>query len=227
MEDDFKKKKIDAYIELALEEILLSEEQETEDEEAHEFSPKFERKMRRLIRKNKRIHYFKSRKPIVRAASIIIVCLIGINLSIITSSALRIPVRNFMLEIKDKYFVLDTRTNNRDVDAIRNESFKALIPSYMIEGYGISEIIEDANLCIIYENGEGGWYDFKIFTGAPSNAIDGATSIRKIITVKGYTGVLVMGEDKSNAFLEYKDLQIELIGNISEDEIMNILKSID
>lgn len=229
MENDFKKKKIDKCIELALEEMLMSEETDKDEAEGEqpEFSPEFNLKMEQLIKQCKKNHYHKSRTRILKPAAVFIAIMLIANLSIMNVSAIRIPVRNFILEIRDKYFILDTRNNVSDINAIENETFRAAIPSYTIDGYSITNIMEDANLCIEYKNDNGGWYNFKIFAGAPSNAIDGVSSTKKAITVNDYNGMLIIKEAEINAFLEYKNFQIELTGNIPEDDVMNILKSID
>lgn len=192
----------------------------------HTFSKRFERKMARLIRQQKSFYFPMIRTPIRRTVTIMVTVIIILSTTVISVSALREAFIRFITE------VFNTHT---EVQAIQDdtapESFEDIYAITNIpDGFEIvfqnDNIEETPVLMTEYRNGQkriivNQWiksqYDVNVNT-------EGFEMVR--IDINGNEGFIVDMDDDYYIAWDDGDYILEIIGNIGENALIDIAKSV-
>lgn len=192
----------------------------------HTFSKRFERKMARLIRQQKSFYFPMIRTPIRRTVTIMVTVIIILSTTVISVSALREAFIRFITEI------FDTHT---EVQAIQDdtapESFEDIyVITNIPDGFEIvfqnDNIEETPVLMTEYRNGQkriivNQWiksqYDVNVNT-------EGFEMVR--IDINGNEGFIVDMDDDYYIAWDDGDYILEIIGNIGENALIDIAKSV-
>lgn len=143
----------DAMLEVACGEIMDDQIAgwDADNTVEHEFSPEFERKMKKLLRDHTReIRLKAARKALGRVAAVIIVIMaLGFTITI-SVQALRVQFFNTIMELAEEYIGF-TFSDNKE-----QPSDNILHPDYLPEGYR-EDNVEDllSGTCITYINQDG------------------------------------------------------------------------
>jgi len=126
---------------------------DSEIQNPHVFSQDFENKMEKLIKQQRKLEnrkkYIQIRK---RVAVIIIVLFVSISFVVANVEALKTPIINFIIEVKDKFTKINIKDEDKDQSSIIIPDDKnILLPTYMSVKYEITDFItSDKGYIIIY-----------------------------------------------------------------------------
>ena len=140
------------------------------------FSPEFEEKMERLIKRRRKPFYYLFNTAAKRVACIIAALIIAMVSTVLSVDALRNGVKNFFVEVYEKFSTVLFEKDSSSPDTI--EVYYS--PSYIPDGYQLSEITKEASLGrikFIDENGKEIIYtqSFVFSSGTDTNTEDGHT----------------------------------------------------
>lgn len=230
MNEDFKKKKSAYLLELALEEQLendpeiLKFKSEDELETPHVFSKEHEKKMKEIFRAASRAERrTKNRKYFQRMAAGIAVMLCLSGFTVMNVEAFRVPVVEFLLDISEKYTLLQPDTNSQTL----TKNFQIYEPTYVPVGFQVVELSEiEDRFSIDYSTEEQLWYTLIFCYNSRPLSIDTENTSLETYTINGNKAVIIEKNGILNIIMYSGNSYYELMGNISYDEANKILKSI-
>lgn len=191
----------------------------------HEFSPEFEKKIKRLRRKaNHPIVY----RSLQRIASIILVCLIACSAWLTVDAEARSAFFGWVKEIYETYFVYRFEGN-----ADYSESSVAYRPTWLPEGYTEFYVDDiDATTVVSYQNTDGLLLTFR-YTHNPNETdwfIDATHAVIKETTVNGYPAEILLADNITTAsviaWTDEQDSAFYVSGFLSESELIKIAENI-
>ncbi|OUP54291.1 DUF4367 domain-containing protein [Pseudoflavonifractor sp. An184] len=191
----------------------------------HEFSPEFEKKIKRLRRKaNHPIVY----RSLQRIASIILVCLIACGAWFTVDAEARSAFFGWVKEIYETYFVYRFEGN-----ADYSESSVAYRPTWLPEGYTEFYVDDiDATTVVSYQNTDGLLLTFR-YTHNPNETdwfIDATHAVIKETTVNGYPAEILLADNITTAsviaWTDEQDSAFYVSGFLSESELIKIAENI-
>ena len=191
----------------------------------HEFSPEFEKKIKRLRRKaNHPIVY----RSLQRIASIILVCLIACGAWFTVDAEARSAFFGWVKEIYETYFVYRFEGN-----ADYSESSVAYRPTWLPEGYTEFYVDDiDATTVVSYQNADGLLLTFR-YTHNPNETdwfIDATHAVIKETTVNGYPAEILFADNITTAsviaWTDEQDSAFYVSGFLSESELIKIAENI-
>ena len=191
----------------------------------HEFSPEFEKKIKKLRRKaNHPIVY----RSLQRIASIILVCLIACGAWFTVDAEARAAFFGWVKEIYETYFVYRFEGN-----ADYSESTVAYRPTWLPEGYTEFYVDDvDATTVVSYQNADGLLLTFR-YTHNPNETdwfIDATHAVIKETTVNGYPAEILLADNITTAsviaWTDEQDSAFYVSGFLSESELIKIAENI-
>lgn len=230
MNEDFKKKKSEYLLELALEEQLendpeiLNFKSEDELETPHVFSKEHEKKMKEIFRAASRAERkAKNRKYFQRMAAGVAIMLCLSGFTVMNVEAFRVPVVEFLLDISEKYTLLQPDTNSQTL----TKNFQIYEPTYVPVGFQVVELSEiEDRFSIDYSTEEQLWYTLIFCYNSRPLSIDTENTSLETYTINGNKAVIIEKNGILNIIMYSGNSYYELMGNISYDEANKILKSI-
>ena len=191
----------------------------------HEFSPEFEKKIKKLRRKaNHPIVY----RSLQRIASIILVCLIACSAWLTVDAEARAAFFGWVKEIYETYFVYRFEGNSD-----YSESSVAYRPTWLPEGYTEFYVDDiDATTVVSYQNADGLLLTFR-YTHNPNETdwfIDATHAVIKETTVNGYPAEILLADNITTAsviaWTDEQDSAFYVSGFLSESELIKIAENI-
>ena len=206
-------------------EIIVQRAEEQIDEE-YQFSARFERRMKRLIRKESR-YWLKDFGRVLGKAAVICLCVIGL-LFIITMrvDAYRNKFFQTVQELWEDAFK-QTYSNGWE-----EQGFVPHEPTYIPEGYrGTDKVSTEHSCSISYENGQGNRivWDQMLASDQKENILDAEYEANIIERVAdGYVYVYAYEDGYIGAYYE-TDQYIYMImtDNLSLDEVYRMIESLE
>lgn len=230
MNEDFKKKKSEYLLELALEEQLendpeiLNFKSEDELETPHVFSKEHEKKMKEIFRAASRAERkAKNRKYFQRMAAGVAIMLCLSGFTVMNVEAFRVPVVEFLLDISEKYSVLQEKNNAKMV----TKNYQDFEPTYVPSEFYVDTVEEDnSSFFIYYISDNKQWYRLTFYKETISTSIDTENADVQEINIDGNKAIYVKKDGVNHIVMYKKGTQYQLSGTISFEEICIILKSI-
>ena len=201
------------------------EELRSEGGSAHEFSPAFEKQMKKLIRENQKQQFTTYRKKFRSRIRIAILTAILVCAAMMFSvSAFRTSIINFIFNSGEKS---STFTFN-DVSPSISDTFDKYLPTYIPQGFAIDSIreIPQENIYIQLTNGNGTYYEVQCELHSSHLSID--TENGQITELKINNAYVTISERKDRIIAIYtiNNIFYSISGNITKDVIIKILESI-
>lgn len=208
---------------------------DSELQNLHVFSEDFKNKIKKLIKQQRRLEkrkkYIQIRK---RIAAMIIILFVGVSFVVANVEALRTPVINFIIEVKDKFTKINIKYESKDHKDHKDQSYiiipdnkDMLLPTYMPKGYELTDFIDsDKGYIAMYSNEEGQQIIFSKSLQAQNISFDteDAETIKTeinnnktYISKKDNKIVLTMIKDKNETYT--------LSGEVDQIEAIKIMKS--
>ncbi len=198
-----------------------------EDLEEITLSDRLERRMERLLRRQKRIYY-----PLINTALKRAACIAGAVL--ITGSAVAIGVGGakeeksyFTYYVYDEYVSVNFINTELHPDTLRVISQKK-IPGFLPKGYEMVEDRSDTNMTELIYEGEG--YDCFYYAQYPNGSSAGGSTENaeyKRIRINGNEVLLFIGKDVTQLIFNDGEYLYFISGTLTKDEIVKIAKSIE
>ena len=191
----------------------------------HEFSPEFEKKIKKLRRTaNHPIVY----RTLQRIASIILVCLIACGAWFTVDAEARAAFFGWVTEIYETYFVYRFEGN-----ADYSESSVAYRPTWLPEGYTEFYVDDiDATTVVSYQNADGLLLTFR-YTHNPNETdwfIDATHAVIKETTVNGYPAELLLADNITTAsviaWTDEQDSAFYVSAFLGESELIKIAENV-
>lgn len=206
-------------------ELKTDEELRSEGGSAHEFSPAFEKQMKKLIRENQKQQFTTYRKKFRSRIRIAVLAAILVCAAMMFSvSAFRTSIINFIFNSGEKS---STFTFN-DVSPSISDTFDKYLPTYIPQGFAIDSIreIPKENIYIQLTNGNGTYYEVQCELHSSHLSID--TENGQITELKINNAYVTISErtDRIIAIYTINNIFYSISGNITKDVIIKILESI-
>ena len=206
-------------------ELKTDEELRSEGGSAHEFSPAFEKQMKKLIRENQKQQFTTYRKKFRSRIRIAILAAILVCAAMMFSvSAFRTSIINFIFNSGEKS---STFTFN-DVSPSISDTFDKYLPTYIPQVFAIDSIreIPKENIYIQLTNGNGTYYEVQCELHSSHLSID--TENGQITELKINNAYVTISERKDRIIAIYtiNNIFYSISGNITKDVIIKILESI-
>ena len=188
------------------------------------FSLDFERRMEKLINRNKKPYFRLINTAAKRVAIIIAVIIIALTGTVLSVDALREGVKNFVIETFEKFSVLSFDKNS----VIPKEIEECFAPTYTPSGFKIieAENSEGSNF-ILYkdDNGSSIYYTQLVVDGALSY-IDTQDAVTE--EIGKYLFVRKEQINRSAIYFSDEEYSYEIVafGNLSKEELLKIAESV-
>lgn len=199
----------------------------TDAELAHiTFSPEFEERMYRIIRREQRGYYVMFGTIKRSVASVLLMLLAGMTIATFSVRALREPVVRFITEVFESF--TSVLFVNDEPGAVVTE-MKTIAPAYIPEGYVVeSEMETDISYRIIYSNTETGLrlsytqrWNGKGFLGVNTENIE-----HHAINVNGLEGIAYIQNDTTSIMFTDGEYTFTVTSTLTEEDLLQIATSI-
>lgn len=227
-----REERMEAYIGLALDELVESFPSELKDEkelcadgvELHQFSEGFEKKMQKLCAKRRRYEWFHRHKRVLRGmvASIVILLFVG-GVTIASVDAIRVPIMNFFLNLGNS----SSEFSPAQSEALPvSDSFRMYYPTYIPDEYVVIDSFEsDIRYSVTYQKDE--YTSFVLsFSFENSTAFfDSENSAVEEIEIKNSPAIVSTRENQTIVVWQGNGFTYTISGVIDKDECIKILSS--
>ena len=215
------------YAKAAKPELETREELRARGVELHAFSPEFEGKMKKLIRKTKRKAWWRDHRKRIQHTAAMFVALIAAGGVLVTQvDAVRIPVVNFVISVSEKFSEIQIGSSGEN--SALSEKFQDYLPTYMPEGFVVESVEETENtFSVLYTNESGGQYSIDFYVSAAGGAIDTEEATVMEEKIHGYSALMIQKEDQIMVFWYPSGHEYIIAGTISKEDILSILNSIE
>lgn len=193
------------------------------------FSPTFEEKMRRLLRRQKCGYYVLFGTAGRRVASVLLALLVGMTITTFSVKALRDPVVRFFTEVFER-FTSVLFVNDEPTSAAGRIVIKPVAPTYIPEGYTAERQISDNKAMhrIAYYNAN---EDKRlIYTQRMDEVGTMGVNTENIdyhpVTVNGLDGIAYAQNDSTAVMFAHSYYTFTIKGPLSEEELLRIAASI-
>ena len=209
-----------------LEEGLLDEVHDRTESKHHVYSPEFDKRMNRLIRRA--IHKERMRrvrKTTLKIAMGFVIFLILSSVVVMSAEALRIKVFNFFIDIQEKATNIEIVDENES--SSKENHVSEVLPSYIPEGYELSETEQFNNKrTSFYTNEEGKTIIIRQYDGEAKLGIDTEDADYDVIIINGQTAFYNIKDGLIMLIYKTDEHVFNVVGEISLVEAQNIAKSI-
>lgn len=190
----------------------------------HEFSPEFERKIEKLIRKEKTFfwHFVNTASKRVAVIAVVLVMLFTTACSM---EAIREPIVRFLIEVYESF--TEYRFEGEKSGTITKEYTMTTVP----EGYEETDYLKDeVGITTTYENSYGNMIRFsQTITDETYLSIDGEYAETEVRDVSGREVHLYLRDGISVAFWIEDTYLLKIVchGSFTEQDIIDIIESIN
>jgi hypothetical protein len=221
------KKAVDQYLASLLHDLPA----EKDLSESQVLSSRFQKRMKRMIRKVRRMHQDQPEKKINyrnKKRLVIVVAIVTVLAAAFTVNASREAIVGFVIQVYDRFSTIsfrhsaETTSTNHTID--NDEVITDHLPTYLPQGYKLSdqssliEVIE-----IIYTNESSQEIVFtKIVKKGTRIDIDTEGIQIEEVTINGYQGIFYSKNGQSSLIWSYEKYAYSIIGKITKEEMINM-----
>ncbi len=195
-------------------------------DEPHEFSPRFEKKMQKLIRRERRFYFPLVKTPVRRLVTIVVTVIIALSVLTMSVGAFRNAFFHFLTEVFPTHTTVRSAetdsgfTDFRDVYEFSEipEGFELAYKSNLIgECFYLHQRYAKGNRYIILDQWIKSEYDVDINT---------EHNDAEPIEINGFEGfILIMGEDIIVTW-DNGDYILEVTANVGKDALISLAESV-
>ncbi len=219
-----KEELFDAFVRAAIREEIEHTEQQTHPVE-HEFSARFDKKMKRLLRTQRRQAWITEHKRKIcqiAAAAACVVLVSGILLTRV--EAVRIPVMRFFFNVTDKYTEVIPQRERSSV----SNAMQRYMPQYIPDDFAATDIDEQkTEVCITYEKEDGACFILDFWVKAPDTSVDTENATVEEIQIQGSPAIVVQKQGgKTYVIWTVNGHQYSVEGYLTKEQALRILESV-
>ena len=189
-----------------------------------QLSSDFERKMQRLINRNKKPFFHLINTVAKRVAVIIAAIIIALTCTVLSVDALRQRVKSFVIETFEKFSIVMFNDNLNTMAEIKEYHS----PSYIPKGYEISQVEKGKiDNFILYKNNNGSEIHFtQMCLNYQQSYIDTHNCI--IEEIDKYLFIRKESSNRNAIFFYDKDYSYEIVsfGDLDKEELLKIAESV-
>lgn len=203
--------------------LTANKYKETEIQDV-EFSSIFEKKMEKLINRQKKPYFYLINTVAKRIAIIIAVIIIALTSTVLSVDALREKIKNFVIETFDNFSIISQVEPSSNTDVIE----EYYIPSYIPTGYEISQKTRGTNdSFILYKNNNG---DIIYFTQINLNYKQAYIDTQDCIIeeIDNYLFIKKENANRTAMYFNDKNYYYEIVsfGSLPKEELLKMAESI-
>ncbi len=225
MKKDLQDKLFDSMLRAAFQEKVST--QEPEDVPPHEFSPEFERKMQKLIRRMERQDWRQTHRRKLRrvAAMFALVIVLGGTL-VVKVDAVRVPFVNFVLSVGDGFSSVDIVGNQNQPEV--PEDMETFLPAYVPDGFQLSSSDSDNSFFMVsYTNEAESYYSILFYRSARSSALDTEDADVEQREINGYPAIVIRENEQTIVEWFPDGHEYFITGTVPLEEILHMIDSIE
>ena len=213
-------------------ELETREELQAQGVELHSFSPEFEGKMKKLIKKTKRKAWWSDhRKRVQRTAAMFAVLIAAGGVLVTQVDAVRIPVMSFIISVNEKFSEIQIGSSGEN--SVLSEKFQDYLPTYLPEGFVVENVNEERNsveVQYVKEDGSGYFFVLTISPASKGGAYDTENATIREISIQGYPAVLIEkvkdGTEYTQLIWVPKNGEYHIAGYLPAEEAVQMLESV-
>lgn len=207
-------------------ELKTDDELRSEGSSMHEFSPAFKKRMKKLIRESQ-----KQQSTTYRAKEFRSKIRVAILVAVLVCAATMFSVSAFRTSIANFFFNSGSSSSSFSFDKGTlsiSSKFTKYLPTYTPNGFGMKSIQEQSenSIYIQFTDGNEGYYDIQCDLHASMLSIDTEGGQVSKLKINGAEATVVERQDRIIATYIIDDTTFLIMGNISKDVAVQILKSI-
>ena len=188
------------------------------------FSPRFERRMERMLRDHQKFYYFWFNTLGKQVASVVLTVLMGMAIATFSVKALREPVVQFIIELFETFASYTVVQE----DPPATLEFIATEPTYIPEGYTkVSQKENNTSCHIRYKGTNGEEINYRQRTiSAGIGGVDAENAEYRKVIINGHEGFLRIKDNYSFIVFNSSSYIFTIGGMIEESELLKIVESI-
>jgi len=222
IDNELKEQKFDAMLKPALYEQMIKEMEGQEmPVEGHQFSRTFERRMKRLVRKNGAAERYRSVKAAVALGMAVVVALGVVTMNV---EALRVPIWNLFMG--EEYSVIDFGGKKEEIEI--PVEYEGFVPEYVVPGYELVYAYGDDESCYLqYSNIDGQRYNIAIYMGNKRTAFD--TEDGEVIEkeIEDYNVIFMEKDEEMWASFMRGTIRYVIEGNLKMQDIEELVREMN
>ena len=187
------------------------------------FSPRFEKRMERMIRDHQKTFYFWFNTAGKRVASIVVAVVLALSTVVLSVDAARETLIQFITKTYERF--------TQVIIHIEGEAPQTVVPvepAYIPDEFVQKKRIEDANHCsIYYERTDGHYLKYSQTLLTTGKGIDTEDAEQHPVVINGHEGIISITRHDYVVLVFSSDEYIfTVIGSVDEFEILKIAESI-
>lgn len=208
-------------------ELLTEQELREQDIEPQQFSPAFERKMKKLIKKVGRREWRRThRKTMQHVAALFAVVFLTGGILMTKVDAVRVPVGNILFTIGEEFSTIQVQ-QERPTQTI-SKKFAEYLPTYIPVGFFVESVDESKHECYVsYSDGGERYYSVDFYASARGGAVDTEDSIITEIEIRGYPAIMLQKAERTMLLWYPANHEYFIVGNVPREELFAVLESIE
>lgn len=232
MSKDFKNKKSDYLLELALEEQLEQDvdmkkyKSDAEMDNPHVFSEEHNKRMQKLFKMAEKEEQRPKRFSRYRQMAAGFAAILCLSIFSVTQvEAFRLPVVRFFMDIKEKSTLFGA--SEEDLIGL-TENYKEHEPQYVPDGFSVLKVEEGkGTFCIKYLNDQKNQtYMYYFFDSMENTAVDTEDVDTVELEINGNRAYVVQKEQEIRILMDKNDNRLYLDGTIPYEEAVKIMESV-
>lgn len=223
--EDLLKMALEDYIARTPSELKTKDELRAEGVELHQFSPEFDKKMARALRKSRKHTWFNRHKKSLRNIAACMVILVGISGVLIAHvDAIRVPLFSFILNIgSDSTELIGSNDGGLHIP----DELTAYYPTYIPDGYTVTAFDETDNGFIVsYGSEDLSYFQLDYYADTENYTFDSEDSSVEKTTIQGHPAVISERDGRITVTWPVNEKMFSIVGNIESAEAIKILESI-
>ncbi|MCL2814919.1 MAG: DUF4367 domain-containing protein [Oscillospiraceae bacterium] len=195
---DFKSKIFDEVLKIVVKDSIkkeIAEYNDVKEDERHTFSPEFESKMTKILKRGKKFKtdFRKNSLKIIERTAVVILIILSLSfVSLFSVEAVRTEVYNMIITFYEKFININFKnTDNQNfiMGVIPEIIGEVFLPSYIPEEYWEDDISKsDVDVRAVYTNDEGKNIIYYQMLLSAVVSVDGEEYIENDITINGNNG---------------------------------------
>lgn len=193
------------------------------------FSEEFERKMQKLINRQKKFYYYWFNTVGKRVAAIILVLLLSLTTITFSVKALREPVIRFIVETYEKFSSIVFVNDKSEEDTIIDFTFEKVNPAYIPSGYVKDSEMDAVSIYQARYFNSDRTSTFLYMQAINDEGIIQANTegiIYENIRINNIDGVIYSNKGNNTVIFNTDEYVFTIIGTISKEELVKIAESI-
>lgn len=216
---------LDAQVESSDDPLRAEEELRVDGIEPHTFSPAFERKMERLIRRQRRAAWCeKHGRTVKRIAASAALFVVVAGVTVLSVDAFRVPVMRFVLDLTGTHSEIVIDTEKTSI----SKEFDPYLPSYVPAGFTVGTVqeYEGEGISIEYVNEDEQFYGLRFDYVLSGASIDTEDAQIEEITIQGFPALVTEKKGRMMISCGINGHAYYVTGYISKEEAIKILESV-